>query len=487
MQILIDNVSVLSDKDFIINENILNPSSVILNNVYPSNWEQDKDYTQFYYPKDFSKCQIIDGTTIFEGIVRNTGNISLNPRNAHLCSLQVVDYKTLLSEGKLLDFVIVDKTFSEAVQMVVDAISTYNVVVGTIDIDSNEKIGAYSTLEKSAYDVFQYFANITQSRWTVDFDGTNLIVNFYDPSNMPQGTPINYNNTWFKNNKIIDISYSYGTYDYRNKQIMTSNEVYADISNQETITIRDLSNEIITELPIGKVDYITVNGREKTVATTYDREMGISADFYFIPGENTLSSRSTLKLGDVIYVEYVPIVIGRQVVQNNQEIDRITNQISRNGTITRYENRNDATTSNELLEVGRSYLKYKGKPEIILTVETQSNIWDIGETVEFQNAPLDELKTTYMVKNKKSHFIATTGDIFYTYEMNSNFNMEGEINYFDNQRAKTKGNIKEGKSINRNIDIESSALIVFGEPTLTKVTISGDNTLESKLETPLVK
>ena len=61
MKITINNEEVLCDKDFTINEEMLNTSSTILNNVYPATWEQDKDYTsRFYYPKDYSKCKIFD-------------------------------------------------------------------------------------------------------------------------------------------------------------------------------------------------------------------------------------------------------------------------------------------------------------------------------------------------------------------------------------------------------------------------------------------
>ena len=55
----IDNEEVLSDNDISIKEEILSPSSTILNNVYPKSWELDKDYTsRFYYPKDYSKLNI---------------------------------------------------------------------------------------------------------------------------------------------------------------------------------------------------------------------------------------------------------------------------------------------------------------------------------------------------------------------------------------------------------------------------------------------
>ena len=112
LKMYIDNEEVVSSNDITIQEEILSPSSTILNNVYPKSWELDKDYTsRFYYPKDYSKLIIEkDGVNIFVGIVKNTSDISLNPREPKYCSLEVLDYKTLLSEGDTLDFVIYNKT-----------------------------------------------------------------------------------------------------------------------------------------------------------------------------------------------------------------------------------------------------------------------------------------------------------------------------------------------------------------------------------------
>ena len=59
LKMTIDNEEVVSNKDISIKEEILSPSSTILNNVYPKEWENDKDYTsRFYYPKDYSKLNI---------------------------------------------------------------------------------------------------------------------------------------------------------------------------------------------------------------------------------------------------------------------------------------------------------------------------------------------------------------------------------------------------------------------------------------------
>ena len=85
MKILINNEEVVCDKNFTITEEMLATSSVTLNNVYPKSWETTKDYvSNFYYPKDYSICKILDGDDlIFCGVVKRTGNISLNPRDPH--------------------------------------------------------------------------------------------------------------------------------------------------------------------------------------------------------------------------------------------------------------------------------------------------------------------------------------------------------------------------------------------------------------------
>ena len=61
MKIYIDNEEVLCASKMNIKESLKNTNSVILNNVYPKSWESDKDYvSNFYMPKDYSKCKIID-------------------------------------------------------------------------------------------------------------------------------------------------------------------------------------------------------------------------------------------------------------------------------------------------------------------------------------------------------------------------------------------------------------------------------------------
>lgn len=497
LKMYIDNEEVVCNNLVEIKEEILSTSSTILNNCYPKSWEENHDYVNnFYYPKDYSQCRIYNNDTlIFCGVVKNTGNISLNPREPKFCSLEILDYKTFLSEGILLDFVIDNKTILEAIEMVIDAVKDYGFELGTVDIyDDDEIIGAYNTQNKSAYDVLQYLADISGSRWfTSMVDETKININFYDPDFMEEGEEIEYTQTFFENHNIEDIKFNYSTSDYRNRQVLLSDKVFASIDYTEDMLASGYSREFLTSTPIGVVKMITVNGVAASVGTNEDKEMGIDMDFFYNPGEAKFSSNENNPIystGTQIEVVYTPLIQGRQVVSNNDEISRINTNTGRYGVVERYEDRNDVLSSDELLNIAQTYIKYKGNPEITLTVIThEDNLYDIGTRVYF-DAPINELKQWYMVKSKKTTIYAVgenTYDVTYTYEMTSSFNSEKAINWFDNQRNKTNGNITTGQYITRNIDIESSANIIWDNLTITEITVTGDNVLNAPLNAPLIK
>ena len=493
IQMFIGNEEVVCQNQITITEEILTTSSTTLNNCYPKSWESDKNYTsRYYYPKDYSKFKILrDNNLIFCGVVKNTGNINLNPRYPHFCSLQILDFKALLSEGDTLDFVIANKTVTEAIEMVVDKVKEYGFIVGNIQIEgANDVIGAYSTLNKTAYDVFQYLADITQSKWfTRTIDENTVAIDFYDPVLMTKAGNIEFTEEYFDTNKICDMKFSYGTYDYRNKQIMLSDEVYADIDYTENITADGFSKSFDVSTKIGVVKSISVNGVQKIIATKEDKEIGIEADFYWSADNTQIETDTLYSSGSIIQVVYTPLVKGRQIVINEDEITRIATQTNRKGTISRYESRNDVLSSAELNKIGQSYLRYKGIPEITLTIETEDiQLFDVGEVVYF-NAPLNELKQDYLVKKKQTKMFVSgeQNKIFYTYELSSSFNGENEINYFDNQRNKATGNISTGEYIDRNIDIENQALIIFKDVEIQEIQPQSTNALQSVLGAPFIK
>lgn len=487
----IDNEEVVADKVIKIKEEMSNPSSIVLNNVFPKKWDDEKDYvSRFYFPKDYSKFKLYQNdNSIFCGIVKNTGNISLNPRYPHYCEIQILDFKTFLSEGETLDFVISNKTIRQAVEMVIDTIKDYGFVVGNIDLpNADDIIGTYNCQEKTAYDVFQYIKDITQSQWSTRMlDDERVAIDFYTVDTMPRAENIEYTSEYFVKNNINDMTFKYSTDDYRNKQVVISDEVYGNVDFEENLTADGYTNSFTLQNNIGTVRKIAVNGVEKAIATATDYELGIDCDFYYTPGENKITSVDTYGVGTSLQVTYQPLVYGRQVVQNNDEINRINTSTGKKGIIARYENRNDTLSSAELNAIGQSYLKYKGVPDVTLTLTTQNkNIFELGEVAYF-DAPLDELKQEYMVKSKQTQIYTTTGDIFYTYELSSSFNSENAINYFDNQRSKAKGNISAGEFITRNIDLDMNTKIIFQNLQISSTPVVYDNVLNNGFDMVFTK
>lgn len=489
IKILINNEEVVSDSNLQIEEEMLSTSSTILKNCYPKSWEEDKDYvSRYYFPKDYAKCKIYeDEELIFCGVVKNTGNISLNPREPHFVDLQILDFKTMLSEGETLNYVISDKTILEAINQVIDSIADYGFVLGNINIqDPNEKIGAYSTLDKTAYDVFQYIAEITQSRWTTRMvDENTVAIDFFDPLLEGIKDTIESTEEYYEDNNIVDISFNYSTNDYRNKQIMTSDAVMGSIVQNENKVSDGYNKTFILDNNIGYFDSITINGVVQSVITNSQKELGYTADFVYTPGENKINSSNTISAGNTIVFNYYPIVRGREIIINPGEISRVATQTNRNGAITRYENRNDTTSSIELAKIGQSYIKYKGNAEITLKIKSTKNLFNIGDLIRYDSL-VDDLDTTYMVKSKEIDMYLNANEIFYTYELTSNYNSENAINYFDNQRAKLNGNLGEGETIIRDIDIENSELIIFYDTEIRQTTIQNLTSLDFALDGILI-
>lgn len=444
-------------------------------------------YTEITDPTLLEQLNNVGQRLVFCGCVKNTGNISLNPREPHFVDLQLLDFKLLLSEGETLNYVITGKTIVEAINQVVNSISDYGFIVGNIEIlNPDDIINAYSTLNKTAYDVFQYIADITQSRWTTRMiDENTIAIDFYDPTLMPTASPIQSTQAYYENNKIIDISFNYSTNDYRNKQIMTSDEVFANITQTETLIADGYTQNFMCQNKLGTIETITVNGVSKTFATKSEQALGITADFYYQPGEIQFSSANTISTGSVIIITYYAIVKGREIILNTDETSRIETQINRKGSISRYENRNDTTSSQELQKIGQTYIKYKGKAEINLKVKTRMDLFNVGQIVEYQ-APLEELSTEYMVKSKEIDWYAAPNETFYIYELTSNFNYENAVNYFDNQRAKSQGNLDVGQTITRNIDIENKALIIFYDTEQEEIEPINPSSLDFALDGVLI-
>lgn len=602
MKIYIDNEEVICSQKMTIKEQLKNTNSVILNNIYPKSWEQDKDYvSRFYMPKDYSHCKIIDesidttteydlsnnineisnrniggntsimyyvessistyvklvpgltykvtfnnertgniafyesdnlnigtlstriayaepGTNtyiitptkpyiiatkeynsanyvsiekittelsnnlIFSGVIKNSGNINLNPRYPHYSTLQLLDYKTFLSEGDTLNYVLEKQKVSDSIKQITENLDGF--MVGQIKINDSE-VSAYNCNEKTPYDVFEFLAEITGAIWYTKAVNENLVlINFYSTDQLSTANDIEYDTQYFKDNKIEDIKYSYSAKDYRNKQIIL-NDTATGISQTEYLTYE--GKDLQTIYPISSIISIKSGTKTYSFTTQTAKNNGQMANFYYRYNSNQIEVETGIGTGKTLEVTYYPVVISRQIAYNQDEINRINEATGRNGIIARYEKRTDTNNEVALSQIAQSYLDYKGVPEVTLTVKTyESDLLELGQRVFF-NGPLEDLKTNYLVTEKEINMV-TSGNqqlLFFTYKLSSSFNDENAINFFDNQRRKLESNIDEGEFIQRYIDISNETNIIFFDLSITEIEIPKD-VLDGDLDVELV-
>lgn len=482
---------VVCDKEIQVAENLLNCSSTALYNCYPLSWEVDKDYvSRFYFPKDYSKFEmIINGVIAFKGVVKRSKPVNLSPFKPHWATLQVLDYKTFLSEGNQLNFVLKDVTIRQAIEQILNAYGGYNFVVGNLNIGNkvNDIIKNYNCNEKTPYDCLNYIADLTQSIWVTRYSNSNIAVDFYSYDNLPYGKHISYSKEYFENNSIVSIEYLFDSDDYRNVQVVTANEVQSSITLENKFIVNGVEETFLLEEPVSNISRITLAGNELTFGV---EETDVDFDVYYKYGSNEIKLVADNIAGTTLKITYYPIVDGRQKLKNPVEINRISTQNTNVGEIARYEKREEAYTSQELGQIAQSYLYFKGKQAVTLQVKTLNNdMWNVGDTCYFDNNNIEDLNDlvgNYIVKSKSIQIMQNnannTAQIFYVYELINNFNFESAINFFDNQRAKQIGNINDGEFINRYIDFEDSINIIFEGYTTEDLIVEAGNKLEAELE-----
>lgn len=505
IRMFIAGEEVVCSNQLTIVEELTNTNTLVLNNCYPLSWEQTKDYTQFYTPKDYSLFRLVydysdynltteSGVdilteageeiiaensliTAFIGVIKRSQSIDLRPFNPHYATLQVLDFKTFLNEGDLFNFVITETTVEDFINQVVGEYSGYNFAVGNLNLGDklNQTVGNYSCDQKTLFDVLQYISQITNSIWKVRYvNDITYAIDFYDINMLPQGMDLVYDNDYFNNNSIVDITYSFNTNNYRNKQVITSSNIIAQTINTEEFYTNSNDNKYQLSSNVGAVYNATLDNNKISIASNVDKQNGITANLYYTVGSNEIELDMDVLPTQELFIQYDAMIPGRVTVLNTNEIDRISNQLNNTGIISRYEQRQDATTAEELNAIGQTYIQFKGKSEIILQVQTiNKDLWNIGDIVYFNNGNEDaiiELTGNYAVKKKTTQMYQNNADdslqVFFTYELDNNYNFENLINYFDNQRAKTIGNIQEGQFINKYIENTETINIIFNEPVI---------------------
>lgn len=434
---------------------------------YMENDEKKIEYGDFILRSNYD--------VVFSGYVKNSGNINLNPRYPHYATLQALDWDNLLSEGDMLNYVMPSMKTSDVLKYLIKDLPGF--YVGDIKIDNDEIMAPYNCDQKTPFDVLEYIAEVSGAIWyTSVIDDKVVTISLCSPGQLESEDIIEYTGEYFETNNIQNITYSYNSQDYRNKQVISNNKAQASTTHTETF-LYDGGN-ITTEYPISEI----VSVKNGTIPYSFANvQTGETAYFTYETGSNTVYVNE-IATGFTFTIEYYPIINLRQTAYNLNEIDRISNV--HNGVISRYESRTDTNDANALNRIAQSYIEYKSVPEIVLKVQTyDKDIFSLGKQVLF-NAPLEALKTKYLVKSKTIEMIVTGTQkkLFYTYELSSSFNDESAINYFDNQRRKQEGNLEGDEYISRYIDIPNQTNIIFYGAKLTKIEDIPVNTLDAELD-----
>lgn len=328
---LIDNVPVVCSNEFEIVEQLTNTSTIVLKNCYPQLWETTHDYVnKFYMPKDYSRFELyINLELVFVGVVKRQQAMDLSPSKFHGATLQVLDYKTFLSEGEQLNFVIVNSTIQSCIEQILEKYSDYNFELGDLNVSAdklNQVVNNYNCNEKTPYDCLTYFANLVQAVWKTRYntDDDKTYIDFYEIDQLPEGQTLYYDKDWANENSIIDLKYSFNTNDYRNKQIITADQVGSNIQDTDTFFCNGSQRVFKMEYPIYKIVSAKLNGVNLKVMSQHI--VGQRANAYYEIGTDELELVSTPEAGNQLDVVYIPMIAGRQIVKNEIEIDRIHTQ-----------------------------------------------------------------------------------------------------------------------------------------------------------------
>jgi hypothetical protein len=207
-KILVDKEEVVCEPNFEIKEEFMNPSSIILDKVYPKSWKgTNRVLSDYYFPKDYSKCLIYDsdenlypytvyGETTQEGtptpdspkpIINKAGTITetieglpyqFNLGDVEICKIN--DYKDRIFRSKgvnLLDTTkMIQFTPNNATWYSVDGIKNFYSETQIIKSNVYYDLKANNTYTFSVFSTLNKSTSATTPIQLVDTSGRVVIV-----------------------------------------------------------------------------------------------------------------------------------------------------------------------------------------------------------------------------------------------------------------------------------------------------------------------
>ncbi len=485
-----------------------NKSHILLKDVHWKDYTPEERMEKPFIVPTYSIAKLYFGESLFfHGIAIAQAGGSLSPFVRKHSNIKIISIDTFLSEGKFMDFVIIDEEPEKVVDRIIKKLNIPSIKKGEIHFQDKIHIKSYNLQDKTAYAGLDIVAKQTNSTMIFGLDeNENITINFYSRDYLEKhntGTPIDFSSEESKLN-------FWNAFDIRDMQqkeinVRTSNlsRMYSDsvLSTKQQTKVIDLSaikdNEI-TRFNIGKIlsaelTQTANDAHNRTLIAITEKQNNLNKQGDVVYGikSNSLSFKNdfgllNLNVG-IITIVYLPIVSFSHQTENKEHQKMILKNSGLEGELTRVEKRNDLSEATDIIAQNEEALsKYSGIHKS-LDITSGTPIWEVGQSTEFISTEdsYSELVGNYKVKQIDFEF--TLNDSFgllknsvFKYKLIKSFDFETGINFYDTKQYKQNNAFSEDTFETKTF--ETAEVVVSSDSVFECVELGQTPGLENEVE-----
>lgn len=406
-------------------------------NKFPMNVEN------IFVQREFSLVELFDGDQlIWFGVLNDIGRLSLFPNKIKDFSIKVADFRKWLSLSKPINKLYLNKTPNEIVGDVIAVLAEPRISIGTLDFTSNERIAAYNSTNKNAYQILkEVITRQSNSLLYFTIENGQILVNYKSNKTLKDHiSPIilDLNDKIFLTEYgILDAEYESNTDNYSNFLSYSSENTISEkpiveknlkMDQQKIVLLNNpalidplISSTFIKNTKTGAIrPAIILNSSTITTGKRYDLIFSQNSNILdvFLPNaDNELTISYFIK--KKITFE----------VKNDSEISLLAEYSNTSGIIHEAQKFNDISNPSDLLRAVKSDLEFKSNPNKVLIIKSTKPIWSLTDVVKFNSA--DSIGGIYLVHQVTGFITSNLAE--YEYSLNQTKNLDNLVNQFDNQ------------------------------------------------------
>lgn len=471
IKLIINGIEMDFSNNFSVSDHPTNFSSMTFHEVIP----KDKN---FYpenlkvqnYAEEFSIGEVYAGDQlIFFGIVNSTGRLNLNPFVPKTKTIEIADFRKWLSIQKPIPLLFFNEFPENFVNVLIEKLNESKIIAGILDFSTNELIGAYSTVDKSPYQVLKeviakqtnsllYFQINDKQQITINYKSNDTLANDIEP------LKIDLNNLdLLKEYKILNIEFESNADKYSNIVKVESSNIITNLVTEENFTIFDKDSFTLNN-NIGKVSNNIANTYIYKLSTPTIKQNVISIDEAFYKegqyydvlykiGNNIIKvNKKYLNKDYILNFGYFTKRKTSVELSNTEEIARVASFSTTKGEVYRYERLNDLTNFNDLLKATKSNLEIYKNIEKTIYITSEIPLYEILDVVEVISGEDDKVSGLYLVHEIAAEINAssikdTINNNFilpvFTTILKATKNTDNIVNEFDNQNFRDNPVIRQ--------------------------------------------